>query len=53
MTIGYGVALVGVIGTGFSIYKLATVKSAQREPRTAFGPTVSKHGAGAALTLRW
>jgi hypothetical protein len=53
VNIGYAVALVGVIGTGFSIYKLATVKPAQREPRTAFTPTVSKHGAGAALTLRW
>jgi hypothetical protein len=53
VNIGFAVALVGAVGTGFSIYKLATVKPAQREPRTAFTPTVSKHGAGAALTLRW
>ena len=50
--IGGGMTVVGAALVGVSVYKLLTIKP-KGEDRTALVPMVSKHGAGASLTLHW
>jgi hypothetical protein len=50
-TVGVGMVAVGAVLSGITFYKGFVAKP--RERAVAITPTVSKDGAGAALTLRW
>ena len=50
--IGAGTMIVGVTVAGISAYKLLTATS-DREDKVVVVPTVSRDGAGAAMTVRW
>jgi hypothetical protein len=51
--IGYLVAAVGLVGVGVSGIKLLTFEDDKPDRAVVVAPTVTSHGAGAALTLHW
>jgi hypothetical protein len=50
---GWGIAGLGLVGVGVATVKLLTLDDDKPDRAMAIAPTVNKHGAGAALTLRW